>query len=178
MACNTRGTECGAVLRSLETFTFFGFTSHLRLLPAEGCFSSYNAGTRRDRMRAKLRDAEVPPALKPCECTEPWIPQQCLRLLGFDAGVLCGTTPSRPITASREADHHLRARSLAARSLRRRSQKDWTTWERISRLAPGFTCPRLASFHPWPSIRFAVNHPRWEPGARIAPAGICAGGAR
>ena len=23
---------------------------------------------------------------------------------------------------------------------------------------------------------FAVTHPRWEPGARIAPAGICAGG--
>ena len=25
--------------------------------------------------------------------------------------------------------------------------------------------------------RFAVIHPRWEPGARIAHAGICAGGA-
>jgi len=25
--------------------------------------------------------------------------------------------------------------------------------------------------------RFAVNHPRWEPSARIAPARICAGGA-
>ena len=28
-----------------------------------------------------------------------------------------------------------------------------------------------------PDARFAVAHPRWEPGARIAPAGICAGGA-
>ena len=27
------------------------------------------------------------------------------------------------------------------------------------------------------AIRFAVNHPRWEPGALIAHAGICAGGA-
>ena len=26
------------------------------------------------------------------------------------------------------------------------------------------------------AVRFAVIHPRWEPGARIAPAGICAGG--
>ncbi len=31
--------------------------------------------------------------------------------------------------------------------------------------------------HPWPDTRFAVNHPRWEPSARIAPARICAGGA-
>ena len=29
---------------------------------------------------------------------------------------------------------------------------------------------------PWPSVRFAVKHPRWEPGAGIPPAGICAGG--
>ena len=28
------------------------------------------------------------------------------------------------------------------------------------------------------AARFAVTHPRWEPGARIAPAGICAGGIR
>ncbi len=27
------------------------------------------------------------------------------------------------------------------------------------------------------NTRFAVNHPRWEPSARIAPARICAGGA-
>ena len=26
------------------------------------------------------------------------------------------------------------------------------------------------------AVRFAVTYPRWEPGARIAPAGICAGG--
>lgn len=32
--------------------------------------------------------------------------------------------------------------------------------------------------HPWPHERFAVNHPRWKPGARIAPAGFCAGGAQ
>jgi hypothetical protein len=25
-------------------------------------------------------------------------------------------------------------------------------------------------------VRFAVNHPRWEPSARIGPARICAGG--
>lgn len=29
--------------------------------------------------------------------------------------------------------------------------------------------PRI--LHPWPSTRFAVKHPTWQPGARIAPAG-------
>jgi hypothetical protein len=34
--------------------------------------------------------------------------------------------------------------------------------------------PRIT--HPWPGQRFAVKHPRWEPGAGIPPAGFCAGG--
>jgi hypothetical protein len=38
----------------------------------------------------------------------------------------------------------------------------------------GLPAPRI--LHPWPDVRFFVKHPRWEPGARIAPAGICAGG--
>ena len=66
---------------------------------------------------------------------------------------------------------------LWRRTLQRRSQKDWTTWDRISRLAEAYLpLPRI--LHPGPNVRFAVKHPRWEPGARIAPAGICAGGAR
>jgi hypothetical protein len=48
---------------------------------------------------------------------------------------------------------------LWRRSLRRRSQKDKTSWERITALAgrwlPG---PRVA--HPWPSLRFAIKYPR------------------
>lgn len=60
-------------------------------------------------------------------------------------------------------------------SLRRRSQKDGMTWEQIMRIAndwlPG---PRV--LHPWPSTRFAVKHPRWEPYARIGLVRICAGG--
>ena len=37
-------------------------------------------------------------------------------------------------------------------------------------------CLPYEIIHPWPHERFAVNHPRWKPGARIAPAGFCAGG--
>ena len=32
--------------------------------------------------------------------------------------------------------------------------------------------------HPWPSDRFAVTHPRWEPYAGKPHVRICAGGAR
>ena len=63
------------------------------------------------------------------------------------------------------------------RALRQRSQKDWTTWERIKRLADDWL-PKPQILHPWPASRFAVRHPRWEPSARIGPVRICAGGAR
>jgi hypothetical protein len=38
--------------------------------------------------------------------------------------------------------------------------------------------PKARILHPWPNQRFAVKHPRWEPCARIAPAGMSAGGAQ
>ena len=64
---------------------------------------------------------------------------------------------------------------LWRRALRRRSQADRTTRDRIARIAADFLpAPRI--LHPWPDARFDVTHPRWEPGARIAPAGIGAGG--
>jgi hypothetical protein len=66
---------------------------------------------------------------------------------------------------------------LWRRSLRRRSQKDGTTWRRITKLANDFL-PRARILHPWPQERFAVKHPRWEPSARMGPARFCAGGAQ
>ena len=48
------------------------------------------------------------------------------------------------------------------RTLRRRSQKDAMTWERIKKIADEFLpIPKIT--HPWPNQRFAVRHPRWEP---------------
>jgi hypothetical protein len=66
---------------------------------------------------------------------------------------------------------------LWRRSLRQRSQKDHTTWKRITQLVDDFL-PNPRILHPWPNVRFAVKHPRWEPSARIGPARICAGGAQ
>ncbi len=63
------------------------------------------------------------------------------------------------------------------RSLGRRSQRARLGWERMKKLADGFL-PRPRILHPWPSDRFAVKHPRWEPSARIGLARIYAGGAQ
>ncbi len=61
-------------------------------------------------------------------------------------------------------------------SLRRRSQNDRTTWAKFGRLAERWL-PPVCITHPWPSARFYVKYPRQEPGALVAHAGICAGGA-
>ena len=66
---------------------------------------------------------------------------------------------------------------LWRRSLRRRSQKDGTTWRRITKLANDFL-PTARILHPWPQERFAVKYPRWELSARMGPARFCAGGAQ
>ena len=66
---------------------------------------------------------------------------------------------------------------LWRRALRRRSQKDGSTWARVSKLAEAFL-PKPRILHPWPEERFAVKHPRWEPSARVGLARICAGGAQ
>jgi RNA-directed DNA polymerase len=64
---------------------------------------------------------------------------------------------------------------LWRRVLRRHSQKDGFTWKQIEKLAADFL-PNPRILHPWPSERFAVKHPRWEPHAGKPPVRICAGG--
>ena len=48
------------------------------------------------------------------------------------------------------------------------------TWKRIEKLAADFL-PKPRILHPWPSDRFAVKHPRWEPYAGKLHVRICAG---
>jgi len=45
------------------------------------------------------------------------------------------------------------------RQLCRRSQRAWVAWERMAKIADAFL-PKPQILHPWPSVRFAVNHPR------------------
>jgi RNA-directed DNA polymerase len=63
------------------------------------------------------------------------------------------------------------------RSLRRRGQRDRTTWEKMRKLAEEWL-PEPRILHPWPSARFAVKHPRWEPYAGMPHVRFCPGGAR
>src|SRR5215472_9952217 len=46
------------------------------------------------------------------------------------------------------------------RQLRRRSQRVRLVWERMAELADQFL-PKPRVLHPWPSVRFAVKHPRY-----------------
>ena len=62
-------------------------------------------------------------------------------------------------------------------TLRRRSQKDDFTYERVQKLADEWL-PKPAIRHPWPRERFAVKHPRWGPHAGKPHVRTCAGGAR
>ena len=167
--CNAARDRVSRGLGKPETFNFLGFTP-ICARSRRGAFQLQRR-TRRDRMRAKLRELKA--ALKQ-RMHEP-IPQQGRWLARVMRGYFA--YHAVPTNYPRLGAFHHHVLVLWRRSLRRRSQKDWTTWERISRLARDYLpAPRI--LHPWPSIRFAVKHPRWEPGARIAPAGICAGGAR
>jgi RNA-directed DNA polymerase len=167
-----RHTAAGRRQRGLgkpETFDFLGFT----LICGTSRRGSFllQRKTRRDRMRAKLQ--EIKAELRH-RMHQPIPEQGCwLRrvVTGFYAYHAVPTN-GRAIEAFR---YHVT--NLWRRSLRRRSQKDRLTWERITRLAKAWLpLPRI--LHPWPNQRFAVKHPRQEPYAGMLHVRICAGGAQ
>jgi RNA-directed DNA polymerase len=139
-----------------ETFNFLGFT-HISGRSRKGGFQ-LRRKSRRDRMRAKLR--EIKETLR--QRMHDSIPQQGRWLGQVVRGYFnyhAVPTNTKSLCAFR--DH---VTDLWRRALQRRSQRDRTTWERITRLAADFLpAPRI--LHPWPDARFAVTHPRWEPGA-------------
>ena len=139
-----------------ETFNFLGFT-FICGKSRQGNFL-LKRKTRRDRMRAKLK--EIKEELRrrmhqPIPEQGKWLRQVVTGYFAYHAV----PTNSRRTQAFR---HHVT--DLWRRSLRRRSQKDRTTWERITKLADDFL-PKPRILHPWPKARFAVKHPRWEPSA-------------
>jgi len=82
-------------------------------------------------------------------------------LVSAEAGTPQGAVAS-PLLALSAFRHYVM--DLWRRALQRRSQRDRSTWERIAHLAREFL-PQARILHPWPSERFAVKYPRWEPGA-------------
>jgi len=139
-----------------ETFTFLGFI-FICGKSRRGAFQLQRK-SRGDRMRAKLR--EIKEALRK-RMHEP-IPEQGRWLKQVVSGFFAYhavPTNSRALGAFR---YHVT--TLWQRTLRRRSQKDGMTWERITKIADTWL-PQPRILHPWPDRRFAVNHPRWEPNA-------------
>jgi RNA-directed DNA polymerase len=152
-----------------ETFDFLGFT-HICSRTRRGGFQLARH-TRRDRKRAKLLEIKE-------ELRRRWhqdVAEQGRWLAGVIRGYFAYhavPTNSRALAAFR---HHVV--DLWRRAVRRRSQRDRTTWADIDRLAARYL-PRPRITHLWPSQRFRVRHPRWEPYAGIPLVRFCAGGAQ
>ncbi|EQD54001.1 RNA-directed DNA polymerase (Reverse transcriptase) [mine drainage metagenome] len=139
-----------------ETFIFLGFI-HICGKSRRGAFQLQRK-TRGDRMRATLQ--EIKRKLR--DRMHVAIPEQGRWLKTVVTGYFAYhavPTNSRALGAFR---YHVT--DLWRRTLRRRSQKDGMTWERITKIAAAWLPPPRI-LHPWPDRRFAVNHPRWEPSA-------------
>lgn len=139
-----------------ETFAFLGFT-HICGQDRRGKFL-LKRKTRRDRMRVRLKaikemlrhnmHASIPEQGR-------WLGQVVRGYFAYHAI----PTNHRALSAFR---HYVT--DAWRRTLRRRSQRAAVTWETMTRLAEQWLpMPRI--LHPWPVMRFAVKHPRWEPSA-------------
>jgi RNA-directed DNA polymerase len=151
-----------------ETFNFLGFT-HICAKTRQGRFL-LKRKSRRDRMRAKLK--QVKGVLRrqmhqPIPVVGAWLGQVVRGYFNYHAV----PTNIEALVAFR---YHVM--KLWFRALRRRGNRDKTTWARIEKLAADFL-PRPRNLHPWPQRRFAVKHPRWEPYAGKPQVRFCAGGA-
>ena len=151
-----------------ETFNFLGFTFICGKTRA-GKFQ-IKRKTRGDRMRAKLQEMKQEMRRRmhqPIPAQGQWLGRVVCGYFNYHAV----PTNGRALEVFR---HHVT--DLWRRTLRRRSQKDRITWARMTQLMDGWL-PKPIILHPWPSDRFAVTHPRWEPYARKPPVRFCAGGA-
>src|SRR5262247_435102 len=151
-----------------ETFKFLGFI-FICGRSRKGEFQ-LKRKSRRDRMRAKLK--EIKEQLRR-QMHQP-IPEQGRWLAQVIRGYFAYHAVPTNYPALSAFRYHIKR--LWLRTLRRRSQKDRFAWERMTKLTNDFL-PQPKILHPWPSVRFAVTHPRQEPYALIGPVRICAGGA-
>ena len=149
--------RCAAVDRETrgldkpETFNFLGFT-YICGRTRRGRFQLQRK-TRRDRLRAKLR--EVKEELRrrmhqPIPVQGHWLRQVVTGHFAYYAV----PTNYRALSAFL---HYVT--DLWRRALRRRSQKDRFTWDRMTRLINDWL-PKPRILHPWPDKRFAVSYPR------------------
>jgi group II intron reverse transcriptase/maturase len=150
-----------------ETFKFLGFV----LLCGKSRRGKFliKRKSRRDRMRLRLKaiKEELRQRMhRPIPETGNWLKQVVSGFFAYHAVPTNGPA----LGAFR---YHVTL--LWYRSLLRRSQRARVGWPRMRKLADEFI-PKPRILHPWPSDRFTVKHPRWEPSARIGLARFCAGG--
>jgi group II intron reverse transcriptase/maturase len=134
-----------------ETFNFLGFT-FICGKSRRGNFLIQRK-SRRGRMQAKLKEIKDEMRRRmhqPIPEQGAWLKQVVTGFFAYHAV----PTNARALKAFR---YHVT--DLWRRSLRRRSQKDHTTWTRITKLANDWL-PSAQILHPWPEQRFAVKHPR------------------
>jgi group II intron reverse transcriptase/maturase len=150
-----------------ETFDFLGFT-HICGRSHRGDFQLMRK-SRRARVQARLHEIKAQLRRRmhlPIPEQGRWLKQVVTGFFAYHAV----PTNSRATEAFR---YHVA--DLWRRSLRRRSQKDRTTWERATKITDAWL-PKPRVLHPWPKQRFAVKHPRWEPYAGKPHVRFCAGG--
>jgi len=139
-----------------ETFQFLGFV-YICGRSRQGSFQLHRK-TRADRMRERLH--EIKGQLR--KHMHASLPEQGKWL----RSVMSGYFAYHAVPTNMRSLQKFRQRVIVAwrRTLRRRSQKDGMTWQRMMTIADAWLpMPRI--LHPWPDQRFAVTHPRWEPNA-------------
>ena len=141
--------------RKPDTFTFLGFTHY--------CGTSYNSGafivwrkTAKKRMVAKLRaiKAELRYRMhEPVASVGEWLQKVVRGYYRYHAV---------PGNTDRLCVFGQRLRRLWRFTLSRRSQTGMLPWDRLKPIFDRWIpLPRV--LHPYPSVRFAATHPRWEP---------------
>jgi RNA-directed DNA polymerase len=134
-----------------ETFNFLGFT-FICERNSRGQFLIKRT-TRRDRMRATLR--RIKEELRR-RMHEP-IPEQGAWLKQVVRGFFA--YHAVPTNGSALGAFYYYVKRIWLRTLRRRSQKDRFSWQRMHGLAADWL-PQPRILHPYPDKRFAVMHPR------------------
>ena len=152
-----------------ETFNFLGFT-FICAKSRRGKFLVQRK-TRRDRLRTKLQ--QVKDALRrrmhqPIPEVGTWLGQVVRGFFNYHAV---------PTNYAALAAFRRLVMIYWQRALKRRGNRDLTTWARMMKLANDYL-PQPRILHPWPEQRFAVTHPRWEPDAGKPHVRFCAGGAQ
>jgi hypothetical protein len=139
-----------------ETFNFLGFT-FICGRSLRGRFLVHRR-TRRVRLQEKLREIKEEMRRRmhqPIPEQGKWLAQVVRGFFAYHAV---------PTNGSALVAFRYHVCRLWLRTLRRRSQRGHFAWKRMPKLADDWL-PQPRILHPWPDVRFAVRHPRWEPSA-------------